>query len=68
MRGFLKVAGAIVVLLVSWVGTFVVLTLVTNDWINPKLAPQNALLTTAIVFFGFWFVHTGRLARMFRKV
>lgn len=64
----LKIVGTIVVLLVSWFVVFVILALLNDDYGLLRLGRIYAAIAVVVVLFGYWFVHTGRFAKMFRKV
>lgn len=64
----LKIVGTIVVLFVSWFVVFVILALLNDDYGLLRLGRIYAAVAVVVVLSGYWFVHTGRLAKMFRKV
>jgi hypothetical protein len=64
----LKIFGTIVVLLVSWFVLWVALNILIGNRGLLQPGVQTAAVSAVVVFFGYWFVHTGRLAKMFRKV
>jgi hypothetical protein len=68
MRGFLKIAGTIAALLVGWAVVFMAISMLLDGLGSYQWRRQIAVVAIVVVFLGFWFVHTGRLARMFRKV
>jgi hypothetical protein len=62
------VARTVMILIVSWLVLFIIISLLMNDYGLLQWGRQYAAVATVLVFFGYWFVHTGRLAKMFRKV
>jgi predicted MFS family arabinose efflux permease len=56
------------IMLISWFVVFVILALLNNDYGLLRLGRIYAAIAAAVVLFGYWFVHTGRLAKTFRKV
>lgn len=64
----LKIFGTIVVLFVSWFALWVALNILIGNRGLLQPGVQTAAGSAVAVLFGYWFVHTGRLAKMFRKV
>ena len=61
----LRTTGTIVVLCVSW---FLIHWYLSWSEDVTSIELWNALIAAGVVGFGFWLVHTGRLARLFRRV
>ena len=64
----MKLFGTLVALFVSWFVLWVALNILIGNRGLLQPGAQTAAVSAIIVFFGYWFVHTGRLAKMFKKV
>jgi hypothetical protein len=64
----MKLLGTLVALFVSWFVLWVALNILIGNRGLLQPGVQTAAVSVIVVFFGYWFVHTGRLAKMFRKV
>ena len=64
----LKIVGTIAALLVSCVLVFIMLSVMLDGLGAYQYRRQIGVTAIVIVFFGYWFVSTGRFAKMFRKV
>ena len=61
----MKTAKTALVLFVSWAVILVLLVITLNE---PKFTLRDGLIAGAILVVGYWFIVTGRLRRLFRKV
>ena len=64
----LRTAGIILIMLISWFVVFVILALLNDDFGLLRLGRIYAAIAVVVVLFGYWFIHTGRFAKLFRKV
>jgi len=64
----MKLLGTLVALFVSWFVLWVALNILIGNRGLLQPGVQTAAVSVIVVFFGYWVIHTGRLAKLFRKV